>query len=338
MTAQPIAADAARPQAPRQPDGPPAAASASWWARAVALAVDVAPGAAVAATTVLVASTVPLGGAWWWSCLIACGAAIAATAANRVVLPGAIGWSLGRAAMGIAVVRGGVVAEPVGVRRLFWRELAHLLDTASALVGWVWPLWDRRGRTFADMLARTEVRRAQTGRPPGMPAVVAAVFSAAALVCVAAATVSFAGVYRPDRATDAARQQIGEQGPRIVEHLLSYAPDTLDEDFERARAVATDGYLEQLVPRQQAVREGAATTNQYWATNASVVAATPDEATMLVFMQGQRGDENNNRPISATVRVTFARCDDQWRVDELTVVTKPMPANPAEPEHREGGN
>ena len=28
----------------------------------------------------------------------------------------------------------------------------------AVFVGWVWPLWDRRRRTFADLLARTEVQ------------------------------------------------------------------------------------------------------------------------------------------------------------------------------------
>ncbi len=37
----------------------------------------------------------------------------------------------------------GRTGEPVGILRLTARELAHLLDTLSFFVGWLWPLWDR---------------------------------------------------------------------------------------------------------------------------------------------------------------------------------------------------
>ena len=57
--------------------------------------------------------------------------------------------------------------EAIGPWGLLLRDLAHLLDTVS-VVGWLWPLWDSRRRTFADMLLRTEVRvvpaRAAAGR------------------------------------------------------------------------------------------------------------------------------------------------------------------------------
>ncbi|PRC50007.1 hypothetical protein C6A85_71775, partial [Mycobacterium sp. ITM-2017-0098] len=102
---------------------------------------------------------------------------------------------------------------PVGVVRLAARDLAHLLDTAALFVGWLWPLWDRRRRTFADLLARTEVRRVE---PPhrDMRRLVAKVLIAAAVVCVAAAGLGYASVYRHERAVDAARDQIAQEGPR----------------------------------------------------------------------------------------------------------------------------
>ena len=59
----------------------------------------------------------------------------------------------------------------------------------------------------------------------------------------------------------------------------------------------------------------------------SIQSATPDRATMLLFMQGRRGADPQVRYISATVRVTFAKDDDDhWRVDDLTVLTKPRPS------------
>ena len=47
---------------------------------------------------------------------------------------------------------------------------AHLLDTVRAVLGWLWPLWDGRRRTFADLLTRTEVHVvASRGRRPPAP-------------------------------------------------------------------------------------------------------------------------------------------------------------------------
>jgi Mce-associated membrane protein len=47
---------------------------------------------------------------------------------------------------------------------------------------------------------------------------------------------------------------------------------------------------------------------------------------MLMFMQGRRGAAPEERYISATVRVSFAKNGDSgWRVDDLTVLTKPKP-------------
>ncbi|MGH3559304.1 MAG: RDD family protein, partial [Mycobacterium sp.] len=228
-------------------------APAPWWVRAVALAVDVLPGVAVVATMALTALSEPLRDVWWWSCVSVGGLAILLTAANRLLLPASTGWSLGRAVFGIAVVRSDDASTgPVGPWRLLLRDLAHLLDTASVFVGWLWPLWDQGRRTFADMLVRTEVRRAQLRRlPRNVPALAAVVFLTAALLCIAGAAVSYLVVYQYDRATEQARAQIAAQGPKIVKQMLSYSPKSLRDDFTRAQSLATDKYREQLVTQQQ---------------------------------------------------------------------------------------
>lgn len=137
---------------------------APWHVRACAFAVDVLPAMAVVTTTVLVWLTVPPRSAWSWLCISVAGVAILLMLANRLLLPTVVGWSLGRGLCGIAVVhRDGTAAGPWG---LLLRDLAHLLDTASLLVGWLWPLWDSRNRTFADMLLRTEVRRVEPDERP----------------------------------------------------------------------------------------------------------------------------------------------------------------------------
>ncbi|HYB39034.1 MAG TPA: RDD family protein [Mycobacterium sp.] len=299
---------------------------APWHFRAGAFAVDLLPGIVVVATMALVALTLPLRSTWWWVCVSVGGLAILLFAVNRLLLPTISGWSLGRAVSGITVVRRDGAA--VGPWRLLLRDLAHLLDTVSVLVGWLWPLWDSRRRTFADLLLRTEVRRVQPDRRPhNIRRLTGAAVLMAALLCAGGAAMGYVLVYRHDRALDQARAQIAAQGPKIVEQMLTYDPKTLQGDFEHARSLVTDRYREQLATQQQAVQKARPVTNEYWVTNSSIQSATTDHATMLLFMQGQRGAPPDERYISATVRVTFARGTDRhWRVDDLTVLTKPTPA------------
>jgi Mce-associated membrane protein len=299
--------------------------AAPWRVRAAAFGVDVAPGVAVAAVMALAALTVPPRGVWWWCCVSVGGLAILLSAANRSLLPPITGWSLGRDVFGIEVVRGS--GGRVGQSRLLIRDLAHLLDTASVLAGWLWPLWDQRRRTFADMLARTEVRWVELDRRlRTIRSLAAVVFLTAALVCAAGAAVSYLVVYHHDRAIEATRAQIESQGPKIVEQMLTYDPKSLQDDFTHAQSLVTDKYREQLVAQQQAVQKAKLVANEYWVTNSSVLSATPDRATMLLLLQGQRGEPAAVRFISATVRVTFVKsAAARWRVDDLTVVTKPLP-------------
>ena len=177
------------------------------------------------------------------------------------------------------------------------------------------------------MVLRTEVRRPnRTSAPRKMRRWTAAAVLAAAVLCLAGAAVSYGGVYSRDRATDQTVAQIATQGPKIVAQMLTYDPKSLRDDFARARSLATDKYRGQLAAQQEAVEKGHPVINEYWVTDSSIKSASPDRATMLLFMQGRRGAAPDERYISATVRVSFAKDgDSHWRVDDLTVLTKPKP-------------
>ena len=316
----------------------PEVVRASWSARAAALLVDVLPGAAVIATMGLLALASPADGWARWAFTGAAAVALFATAVNRLILPAATGWTLGRALCGVAVRHregagdGTDAGTRVGIGRLALRELAHLLDTLAVFVGWLWPLWDRRRRTFADMLARTYVGVVE-GPARNRRRVVAGIVIAGAGVCAAAAALGYLTVYRHERAVDNARAQIDEQGPRLVEQMLSYSADTMAADFARAQGLTTDTYREQLVAQQQAAQKAGIKSNEYWAVSHAVLTdppVTPDRASMLLAMQGQRGDDPQNlKFITATVRVDFDRAPSgQWQVANLTVLKKPQ-MNPA---------
>jgi Mce-associated membrane protein len=310
----------AAPQAPVEPD---AGSPASWGARAGAFLVDVVMGVATIATMVLLWQTAPPRSVLWWVYTAVIGAAVVITAVNRLLLPTITGWSLGRALFAIGVR--GRDGSAVGVTRLLGRDLAHLIDTAALLLGWLWPLWDRRRRTFADLLLRTEVHKVERPKRDMHRPTVAALITAAA-VCVGGVGLGYLTGYGPQRAVATARQQVADQGPRIVEQMLSYNVDTLQQDFSHAQSLATDGYRPQLIAQQQAVQKAGATSNQYFAVSTAVLSATADHAAMLMAMQGQRGaNASDFKFITATVRVEFEKSrDGHWRVANLIVLKKPQ--------------
>ena len=303
---------------------PPADASgpvATWSARAGAFTLDVlfGLGALIAAGLVAVAAT-PQG--WlWWLCVVVAVGALLAIAVNRYFLPATRGWSMGRSVFGIAVVGAG--GARIGPGRLMLRDLAHLLDTVPVLLGWLWPLIDARGRTFADLLTGTEVRRVDGSRPDWRRRTLAAI-AAAAAVSAAVAGAGYLGVYRPELAAAQAREQVAVQGPKIVEELLTYKIATIQDDFARAQTLVTDGYRPTWVAQQEATRKAGAVDNDYWVTNGAVLNSTADRAVMLMLLQGQRGAAGGQRFISASVRVSFEKSGSgQWQVSDLTVLAQP---------------
>jgi Mce-associated membrane protein len=301
---------------------------ASWGARFGGLALDVLPGLAVIATfAVLTYATSP--DTWLrWTYVTVIALTVAALLVNRVLLPSLTGWTLGRAVTAIRVVSPD--GQRPGLLRVLLRELAHLLDTAAALVGWFWPLWDGRRRTFADMLARTEVHA--VGPPArNVRRIAAGVLVAAAVLSAAGAGLGYLVIYRHDRAVDQSHTELAQQGPRIVEQMLSYGKDSIVDDFAKAQGLVTDGYRPQLIAQQQAAQKAGVTDNEYWAVSSAVLSVEPDRGAVLMALQGQRGNNPQElKFITATVRADYLKIDGRWRVDSLTVLKKPQSNAPAQ--------
>ena len=229
---------------------------------------------------------------------------------------------MGRSLFGIKVVR--LDGLPLDPWRLLLRDMAHALDTVPLLVGWFWPLWDSRGRTFADIVTRTEVRDAEGGLPDGRR-LATKVMAGIGLLAVLGAGLGFLGVSLPEQSVKQARAEIAEQGPKILPEMLSYSAASLQDDFTRAQGLATDAYRPQLVAQQDAIRKlKPILDNNYWVTNSAVLTSTKDHAQMLLLMQGQRGAESKQRFITATVRASFEKSGSgQWQVSDLTVLAQP---------------
>jgi Mce-associated membrane protein len=294
---------------------------ASWPARAGALTLDFLTAVAVIATMTLLAIAAPLRSWAWWVFVAVVVVVAVAMLVNRVLLPTTTGWTIGRAVFGIRVVRAD--GQPARSHQLLLRDLAHVLDTAALFIGWLWPLWDGHHRTFADLLLRSEVRVVEAS-PKNVRRIAAIVLIAAAVASAAGSGLGYLQVYRQDRAVEQARSQIAEQGPRIVEQMLSYGTDTIVDDFARAQSLTTDGYRPQLVAQQQSVQKSGVVSNEYWAVSSAVLSVSADQAAMLLALQGQRGaDPKNVKFITATVRADFEKSGDTWRVSALTVLKKP---------------
>ena len=164
-------------------DSAPEPPTASWLARAGAFSIDVLLGVAVIATMALLTLSAPQRGWLWWVFTGAAVLVFVLIAVNRLLLP-----CDHRVVAGARAVRHrgqeAATVRAVGLARLVARDLAHLLDTAALFIGWLWPLWDRRGRTFADLLLRTEVHKVdRPQRDVRRPA--AAALIAATLLCAA---------------------------------------------------------------------------------------------------------------------------------------------------------
>lgn len=74
---------------------------------------------------------------------------------NRWLVGGRTGRSLGKRVMKLRLI-GEQTGEPIGPLDAVARDLVHILD-AMACVGFLWPLWDDRRQTFADMQLHTVV-------------------------------------------------------------------------------------------------------------------------------------------------------------------------------------
>ena len=75
---------------------------------------------------------------------------------NQVVRQGRTGWSLGKQALGIRLLKEDS-GQPMGAGLCFVRSIVHLVDAIPCYLGFLWPLWDAKKQTFADKIMTTVV-------------------------------------------------------------------------------------------------------------------------------------------------------------------------------------
>jgi uncharacterized RDD family membrane protein YckC len=98
--------------------------------------------------------------------LVAFGVAFGGYIYNRWIRQGRTGQSWGKQVLGLKLLRMDN-GQPIGGGLAFVRDIAHILDGLPCYIGYLWPLWDSRRQTFADMVINTVViARGRRRLPP----------------------------------------------------------------------------------------------------------------------------------------------------------------------------
>ena len=168
----------------------------------------------------------------------------------------------------------------------------------------------------------------QTHRPSGIRRHAVAIALAAALVLSGALTGwLYFTQYRADQQTDAAGRDTALDAAKTgTVALLSYSPDTLDEDFRVAKSHLTGEFLDYYTDFTQKVVAPAAAQKSV-NTEAKVVLGAvsdlhPDNAEVLLFInQTTTSQENPDGAFAASsVKVGLTKIDGNWLIDSFDPV------------------
>ncbi|VEG56863.1 twin-arginine translocation pathway signal [Mycolicibacterium aurum] len=173
----------------------------------------------------------------------------------------------------------------------------------------------------ADVSARKGSRRSVRAL------VTAALLAVALLGSGAVAGWVYVNDYRPDQETDPAAAQVALDAAKTgTIALLSYSPDSLDQDFANAKSKLTGDFLnyytqftEQIVTpaaREKSVKTAASVVR------AAVSQMEPENAEVLVFInQTTTSKENPDGAFAASsVKVGLTKIDGNWLIESFDPV------------------
>lgn len=134
-------------------------------------------------------------------------------------------------------------------------------------------------------------------------------------------------LYRPDQQTDDAVAQAVVNAARDgTVALLSYKPDTLDQDFAAAKSHLSGDFLNYYSDFTKQVVTPAAKTNGV-TTTAQVVGAAaselhPDSATVLIFVNQVTSSKERPDPAmaSSTIKVSLTKVNGRWLITKFDPV------------------
>ena len=133
--------------------------------------------------------------------------------------------------------------------------------------------------------------------------------------------------FRPAQQTDAAAQTtVIDAASAATVALLSYSPETLDRDMERAQSLMAGDFLtyygkftaEVVAP---AVRERGIKANAQ-VLNSALMEMQPGSAKVLIFLNQETVSRDRPEPAltASSVVVTLVKTDGHWRISALDPV------------------
>ncbi len=147
-----------------------------------------------------------------------------------------------------------------------------------------------------------------------------------AVVAVALAAALLVFQYRPDSRGDAAKNDVLSAATEGTVALLSYSPESLDQDFATAKSRMTGDFLNYYTQFTEKVIAPAAKEKSV-KTSASVVRSAvaelhPDSAVALLFINQTTTSAEKPDPALAasSVRVTLSKVEDSWLISSFDPV------------------
>ncbi|WP_280458061.1 MULTISPECIES: twin-arginine translocation pathway signal [Nocardia] len=147
-----------------------------------------------------------------------------------------------------------------------------------------------------------------------------------AVVAVALAAALLVFQYRPDSRGGAAKNDVLSAATEGTVALLSYSPESLDQDFAAAKSRMTGDFLNYYTQFTEKVIAPAAKEKSV-KTSASVVRSAvaeihPDSAVALLFINQTTTSAEKPDPALAasSVRVTLSKVEDSWLISAFDPV------------------
>lgn len=146
-------------------------------------------------------------------------------------------------------------------------------------------------------------------------------------VAAVLALVVYGTAYRPARQSDAvAADDAVRAASSATVALLSYSPETLGQDLERARALMAGDFLTYYGKFSDDVVAPAVRTKGIQAAaqvvNAGLIEIRPNDAKVLVFLNQETVSRERREPAltASSVVVSLAKVDSRWLISALDPV------------------
>ncbi|MGW0180062.1 twin-arginine translocation pathway signal [Nocardia sp. NPDC003345] len=147
-----------------------------------------------------------------------------------------------------------------------------------------------------------------------------------AVVAVLAATSLLLFQYRPDSRGDAAKNEVLSAATEGTVALLSYSPDSLDQDFAAAKSKMTGDFLNYYTQFTEKVIAPAAkdksVETEAVIVRSAVAELQDDSAVALLFINQTTTSAEKPEPALAasSVRVTLSKVDNSWLISSFDPV------------------